>query len=134
MNYNWIYFGIFLDESSKDKLVNLSKEVVDPSWKLFCHHMTIAFNDGSVSATQMFEYYNDTFGERFELQATHIGISDDAVAVKVEFPYPINNKIPHITLATPQGGKPVNSNYITEWKKLDTPIQLTGILNVFKKK
>lgn len=36
--------------------------------------------------------------------------------------YPSNlcaNKIPHITICTSNGGKPVDSNYITEWKDIE---------------
>lgn len=137
-NNKWIYFGVFLDENSKNELVNITNKLFEKfnleNWKIFCHHMTIAFNNKTNDALELFEQYKNDFGTEYELIATHVGISDDAMAVKVSFNQPIANKIPHITLATPQNGKPVNSNYITDWKKLSKPIKLTGVLNSFNKK
>jgi 2'-5' RNA ligase len=137
-NNKWIYFGVFLDENSKNELVNITNKLFKKfnleNWKIFCHHMTIAFNNKTNDALELFEQYKNDFGTEYELIATHVGISDDAMAVKVSFNYPIANKIPHITLATPQNGKPVNSNHITDWKKLSKPIKLTGVLNSFNKK
>ena len=133
MKENWIYFGIFLDKESKSILKKIATKLVDNDWKLYCHHMTIAFNNGSEKSIELYEYYKNYFGARTEIIATHIGISDDAVAVKVQFNGDTLNKIPHVTLATPINGKPVNSNYITNWKPLKTPIKLFGVFSEFKK-
>lgn len=69
---------------------------------------------------------------------THIGISDKAMAFKVslqdsEFDMCsltllCANKIPHITICTFNGGKPVNSNNITKWYDLNEPISIETIL------
>lgn len=133
MKENWIYFGIFLDEISKSNLKKIATKIVDKNWKLYCHHMTISFNNGSEESIKLYNYYKNYFGEKTEIIATHIGISDDAVAVKVQFNGDTLNKIPHVTLATPINGKPVNSNYITNWKPLKTPIKLFGVFSEFKK-
>lgn len=137
MNKNWIYFGVFLDEDSRNKLNKLADSLIgsmiDESWKRYCHHMTIAFNNKTESAQDLYDEYESYFGMDAELLATHIGISDDALAVKVEFDGKTSNKTPHVTLATPQNGKPVNSNYITNWFKIPNPIHLTGILKSFNK-
>lgn len=72
------------------------------------------------------------------LNITHIGISDKAVAFKVslqdsEFDMCsltllCANKIPHITICTFNDGKPVDSNYITKWYDLDEPIEIETTL------
>lgn len=72
------------------------------------------------------------------LNITHIGISNKAAAFKVslqdsEFDVCsltllCANKIPHITICTFNGGKPVNSNNITKWYDLDEPIEIETIL------
>ena len=131
---NWIYFGVFLDDASRNKLSDLALKVVEPDWKLFCHHMTIAFNDGSEIAQDAYNEYKKYFGRALNIYATHIGKSEDAIAVKVDYNRGTLTKFPHVTLATPQGGKPVNSNYITNWIKLKKPIKLTGIIKSFNKK
>ena len=50
-----------------------------------------------------------------------------AVAVRVTG-FESKNKIPHVTMAVniENGGKPVMSNDIKEWKALETPIKLSG--------
>lgn len=130
---NWIYIGVFLDEETKNQLKALTKKTLDDNWKLYCHHMTIAFNDGSDKAVSLYHIYKEYFGAKTEITATHIGVSKDAIALKVDFKGQIMNKIPHVTLATPIDGKPVNSNYITEWQPLIKPIKLTGIFSSFNK-
>ena len=132
-NKNWIYIGVFLDEETKKQLKTLTKKVLDDNWKLYCHHMTIAFNDGSNKALSLYNIYKEYFGTKTEITATHIGVSKDAIAVKVDFKGQTMNKTPHVTLATPIDGKPVNSNYITEWQPLIKPIKLTGIFSSFNK-
>lgn len=128
MENNWIYFGVFLDDESINKLLKFSQEICDKNWKKFCHHMTIAFNDKSETSRAFYDNFKQLFGTEIDITATHIGMSDDAIAVKVDFPLPTANNLPHITLATPQDGKPVNSNYIKDWKVLEEPINLHGTI------
>jgi len=114
-----LYNGVMLDGSSKSKLLSVVGQFIPEGWKTFAHHMTISFgkpleNRGNI-------------GSFVTLRAHEIGISDMAIAVKVEG-YPSDNKIPHITVAVNvnEGGKPVMSNNITEWKQLDEVITLEG--------
>jgi hypothetical protein len=130
---NWIYFGVFLDERSKERLLSLVNPIIDENWKKFCHHMTIAFNNGSEKAQEAYNIYEPHFGEWIYLIATHIGISNDAIAVKVDFAGETQNRFPHVTLATPINGKPVNSNYIKNWQPLKNPIKLFGTFRAFHK-
>lgn len=54
---------------------------------------------------------------RLQIVINGIGISDKAMAFRVdEHSVVCVNDIPHITIATFSGGKPVESNYITNWK------------------
>jgi hypothetical protein len=130
---NWIYFGVFLDERSRERLSSLVNPIIDENWKKFCHHMTIAFNNGSAKAQEAYNIYEPYFGEGVDLIATHIGVSNDAIAVKVDFTGETQNRFPHVTLATPINGKPVNSNYIKNWQPLEKPIELYGTFRAFTK-
>jgi len=86
-----------LDDKSKNKLVTALGHLIPNGWLVHAHHMTIAT----------------------------IGKSDMAVAVGVEG-YVSGNKIAHITLGVSPDGKPVMSNDITNWKNLDSYINLSG--------
>jgi hypothetical protein len=130
----WIYLGVFLDEKSKSKLLALANEIdiiPNSSWKLYCHHMTLAYNDKSERASEIFNYYRSYIGEHVTLLATEIGVSDKAIAVKMEWNNPSGNKINHITIAVSPDGKPVDSNKITNWKPLCRDLPFSGRIGYF---
>lgn len=136
MNNNWIYFGIFLDEMSKKRNLQTLEEnnvIIPEGWKMFNHHLTIAFNNKTEDAQNLYNVYKHVFGTTTTITVDGIGISDDAMAMRVKFNNPIANKIPHITIATPEGGKPVNSNKITKWMNIK-PYNITGVIDEFIKK
>lgn len=126
-----MYSAIVLDEASQLKLEKLAEDVKvngvklnmlvrDSGWKMYNHHMTI--NMGELP-----NYLKQYLGTKQKLEATHVGISPIAVAVRVTG-FESKNKIPHVTVAVniKAGGKPVNSNDIKDWKQLETPIKLRG--------
>jgi len=116
-----LYSAVVLDEDARDHLLMLVKNYVDIplSWKKLAHHMTIIFNE------ELPEELKDDKDKRVLLHLKNIGISEDAIAVEVEG-YPSTKKIPHITVAIPKEGKPVNSNYITDWIPIEEDIILKG--------
>ena len=133
-NNNWIYIGIFLDKESSTKLMNALHDYIPNGWKVYCHHMTLAFNDCSDNAQKFYNFYSPHFGEKCTLQVVGCGISDKALAVQVSSPCETSNKIPHITVAVAPNGKPVDSNYITNWMNVNDGLTLKGIINEFKRR
>lgn len=132
----WVYLGVFLDEESKKRLKDLAEGlniIPDDSWKSYCHHMTLAYNDKSQTAENMFSIYGSSLGANVSMKAREIGISDKAIAVKIKWGHATLNKVSHITIAVSPDGKPVDSNNITDWKPLDKPITLTGQIGYFGK-
>lgn len=127
-----MYSAIVLNEKSHLKLVAWAESNVkvagirlpilvrDNGWNMVCHHMTI--NMGPLPP--YLKQYLDT---NQKLEATHIGISPMAVAVRV-IGFESKNKIPHVTIAVNirAGGKPVMSNDIKDWRPIETPIKLVG--------
>lgn len=122
-----LYSAVVLDKMSHNKLLQPSYyNYVEPpdGWVVYAHHMTIVFGRGIDN--------KDDLGKEVILTATHIGLSDMAMAIRVEG-YPSKNAIPHITIAiNPDGGKPVMSNDITKWQNIK-PFQLKGIVTEIKK-
>ncbi len=131
-----MYTAVVLDEKSHLKLVKWADDnikvngvrlpilVRDNGWEMICHHMTI--NMGK--ALPQIESY---LGTKQKLDITHYGISDKAIAARVVGfyvdPGEINRK-PHITVAVNRrdGGKPVDSNKITNWIPVDGLVTLSG--------
>ena len=52
---NWLYYGVFFSDKGKKFLYNKAKEClkkmkmdIPDDWSIYCDHMTIIYNDGSV--------------------------------------------------------------------------------------
>ena len=114
------YSGIELD----DKSHTLLKQKYPPQegWEFIAHHMTI---DPFKTLPE------EETGKEVKLKVTHVGKSDKASAVKVSgYDGKTNNKFPHVTLSVNRsgGGKPKDSNEITEWEPVQDDIYLTGTI------
>jgi len=121
---NILYSAVLLDAGSRAALLSRVTDSIPKWWTTIAHHMTIAF--GKTVPNQ------EDLGKEVTLTVTAIGLSDMAMAVKVEG-YESNNAIPHITVAiNPEGGKPVMSNDITEWRKVKS-FNIKGIVTEIKK-
>tara|TARA_R110000796_G_scaffold248124_2_gene374572 strand:- start:18711 stop:19847 length:1137 start_codon:yes stop_codon:yes gene_type:complete len=118
-----LYSAVVLDGESTDKLLNSLQ--IPEGWKPFAHHMTIVFGKGLDDKNEI--------GKTVTLTATKIGVSNLAMAVNV-VGYPSANDIPHVTVAVnvAEGGKPYNSNQITNWSPLNPPIKLSGVVQEIK--
>jgi tRNA nucleotidyltransferase/poly(A) polymerase len=116
------YSGVILDSESANHLVSVLhehfKDIDD--WKIFCHHMTVSMGP---LPTKM----RGLLGQTLDLEVVGIGSTKDVVAVKVETPLEVSNKVPHITLATSPSGKPAMSNKIATWTPIE-PFKVSGIL------
>lgn len=117
------YSAIVLDNQYKQKLLTALADKIPQGWEKIAHHMTIKLGE-------LTPELKPQIGQVVNIMATEIGISDKAVAVKVTGKPAgwTTNKVPHITLAVNRvgGGKPVDSNKITNWEKLPQPIPLWG--------
>lgn len=119
-----LYSAIILDEKSTSKLFGNFAGSIPADWKKFGHHMTITFGKGVEN--------KEDLGKTVCLEVTEIGVSDMAIAVKVTG-YHSANAFAHITLAiNPNGGKPIMSNQITNWKKV-APLRVCGVVTDVKK-
>lgn len=114
------YSAVVLEDADQKKLLAQLKDHIPAGWKLIAHHMTVKMGE-------LPENKKQDIGTKVPLQATALGVSDKAVAVKVDG-YWSQNKIPHVTLAvnTAAGGKPVDSNKIVNWQQLPQNIKLSG--------
>lgn len=129
---NWIYYGIFFDKNTQKQLLKIAKDYVDipDDWKIFCHHMTIIFNDKSEEKQLIAKKLEAYIGSKHDITIDSIGVSDRAIALGVRF-Y-TQNEHSHITIATAPDAKPVESNNITNWYNLDQEFSVEGTLDVFR--
>ena len=114
------YSAILLDDESSDKLKKKFQKHLPENWKLICHHMTICLGE-------LPPEYKHLLNSKAEIFTSELGASNDAMAVKVTTNLITKNKFPHITIAIPNDGKPVNSNYIEHWKRM-IRFKLTGTI------
>jgi hypothetical protein len=114
------YSAVVLNESSKKRLLNLFSGMIPEGWEKIAHHMTICLGE-------LPENLKDRIGEKVQLSVVGVGMSDKALAVKVDG-FPSKNNIPHVTVAIDRknGAKPVDSNKIERWADFGGEIYLTG--------
>lgn len=126
---NFEYIGLFLTEESKAELKtwlinsNYQPEILK-SEKEYLDHCTLLHKSQRTSHFLLEDTLSTAlimYGSIIEsIKIDGIGISDKAMAFRVVYPSNLcANKIPHITICTSNGGKPVDSNYITEWKDIE---------------
>jgi hypothetical protein len=136
---NITYSGVILDVKSKNRLLTnfIYKDADFAGWKILADHMTICMGE---LPEHIKRYWLD---EEVELIATELGISDKAIAVKVEGFFNIIKstkdldddivRFPHITLAiNPIDAKPADSNFITNWQVIE-PLKLKGTVQEIKR-
>jgi len=114
----WIYVGIFLDKFSKERLrMNFD---IPEGWKWYGDHVTLCFNDNSILSKVASEINAGYVGAERKFKVTGIGISENAVALKVQLPIGVvcTNKVAHITIGAKT--KPVDSNAIEIWHDIDS--------------
>ena len=133
---NWIYFGVFLDADESERVYNIVNSLpgidIPNDWRKYTGHMTIVYNNTSEIAQAWAKATAPRVGEDVLLKATHVGVSDKVIAIRVNGEMSAN-AIPHITIACSPTGKPVDSNKITNWREI-VPFTISGRINVFQTK
>lgn len=124
---NIAYSAIVLDEASKQKLIKVFSKMIPEGYEVLAHHMTL--NLGAIDPK-----YAEDLDKEIELNVIDYAIDDKVMAVGVEG-YPTNNKKAHITLAVNRqgGGKPMMSNNLTEWRPIEFPLVLKGIVTQIRR-
>ena len=133
---NWIYFGVFLDADESERVYNIVNSLpgidIPDNWRKYTDHMTIIYNNKSEIAQAWAKATAPRVGEDVLLKATHVGVSDKAIAIRVNGEMSAN-AIPHITIACSPTGKPVDSNKITNWREM-VPFTISGRIDVLQAK
>ena len=135
---NFQYFGLFLDEETKKGLLDVFLTYLEEDNsigylmdKIYLDHCTLLHVSQLHDNQVFYDYLNTRVGEKFSIIINGIGISNKVAAFKVtDYSVVCANKIPHITIATFNGGKPVDSNNITEWKDIEPIIVETTLKKV----
>lgn len=128
------YFGLFLDKDTRDKLIsfirtNINSSIIDYADKVFLDHCTLLHISQLSGHTGLYYHLKAMIGREIPIKLVALGMSEKAFAFKVALPEQICvNKIPHIIIATYGGGKPVESNNITDWGPIK-PIEIITTLN-----
>lgn len=135
MNKKWTYFGLFISKNTRDYLLKFLKNyegtrsAMQIANKIYLDHCTLMHVSQLHGNLDIYEFLKDNLNKKVNLTLTEIGISRNAMAFKVTGKDLICvNNIPHITIATFDNGKPVDSNNIKSWFTLEKPIEIVGTL------
>lgn len=133
MKKTWIYYGVFFSDKSKQAILEYAKHWIydkfnndiPDDWKIYCDHVTLVFNDGTLKAQEAADFYEKYMLNQYvSMNITHIGITNKSIAFKVD--YETENKNSHITVAVAPNAKPVNSNDIENWYNLGETFYVSG--------
>lgn len=119
------YSAVVLDEVSRAKLLSNPQisSLITKNHTIIAHHMTIKL--GSLRGTR----HESRVGKEEHMVAVKVGTYMDGAVIAVAlWGGKSDNKIPHITIAIDES-KPVkakDSNNITNWKDLESPVVLQG--------
>ena len=119
---NYQYYGLFLDIDTKNMLMdnltdNIDYNVAD---RILIDHCTLLHKSQLEGNEKLQSYLESNLGKPISIKLVAVGVSDKAMAFKVEGVDNIcANEVPHITIATFRGGNPVDSNKITNWRYIE---------------
>lgn len=120
------YYGLFLDTDTKNMLIDTLTDNIDYNIalgvadRIFIDHCTLLHKSQLDSNENLQSYLESSLGKSMSIRLVAVGISDKAMAFKVEEVDNIcANEVPHITIATFRGGNPVDSNKITNWMYIE---------------
>ena len=127
---NYQYYGLFLDIDTKNMLMdnltdNIDYNVAD---RILIDHCTLLHKSQLEGNEKLQSYLESNLGKPISIKLVAVGVSDKAMAFKVEGVDNIcANEVPHITIATFRGGNPVDSNKIINWTCIE-PVVITAKL------
>lgn len=129
------YYGLFIGECTKQYLIktvkkNMFFKTFVPNMKdvkIYLDHITLMHVSNRDADLEF--VFDANLGRLYRIIIDGIGFSDTAVAFKVRredtsIVECCMNNTPHITIATYNNGKPVDSNNITNWFDIK-PMMLT---------
>ena len=131
---NFHYFGLFLGTNTKNVLMDGLTDIIDYNIalgvadRIFIDHCTLLHKSQLEGNEELQSYLESNLGKSISIKLVAVGVSDKAMAFKVEGVDNIcANEVPHITIATFRGGNPVDSNKIINWTCIE-PVVITAKL------
>lgn len=115
------YSAIVLDDISAKNLIQKMNPFIPKDWKIIAHHMTIGM--GELKNKKEVD-------KQVKLEATGWAKDQNAIAVLVSGYDRQDGLTAHVTVAINEegGAKPKDSNKLSGWQPLSTPITLNGTI------
>lgn len=115
------YTAVVLDEKSHGLL--LKHFAFPDGWEPIAHHMTTNLGSAAKGPAA------DLLGQEAELTVVAVAKDNKVMAVQVETKVPSINAIKHVTIAVNRagGGKPFDSNKLTDWSPVE-PFKIKGVV------
>lgn len=139
---NYQYYGLFLTKKSRNKLLTeflkhiCGLNIILQDIVMYLDHCTLLHSSQEEQFTKTKQTLDGCIigGIDFtDLEINGFGYNDTAIAFRVKDLYLCANKTAHITILTYNGGKPVDSNSITNWKDIE-PIIVQTTLKKYNEK
>lgn len=124
------YFGLQICKNDRESLIDTLSNIFNVNDNvLILDHVTLMHV--SQHDDDLYKFLNSKLGRKVQIVIDRIGQSDQAVVFGVylcSYRNMCKNKNPHITIMVRNSGKPVDSNYITDWEDIDPIIIKTVVV------
>lgn len=122
------YFGLQVCNKDRNELVEKLTKIFSNK-DFIVDHVTLMHV--SQHDNNLYNELNSKIGRHVQIVIDKVGQTDKAVAFGIylcSYRNMCKNKNPHITIMVRNGGKPVDSNYITDWEDIDPIIVKTVVM------
>ena len=125
-----IYFGIFLDDSSKKLLIDMLLDGIPNDWTVYANHVKIVVGS-PYEHPDIVDFLANNLGKRIDIDVVSLGITQDAIAVGVSGLFKSTYEQPYVLLATKASGDPDHPIAVKGWKSYELTTPLSGVVDAF---
>ncbi len=126
------YFGIFLDEVSKKKIIDILFDGIPNGWTVYSKMVVISRGD-VYQNPEIVDFLAENLGKTVELEVVSLGVAVEAIAVGVSGLFKSVDNPPYILLAvaSEEAVDPSQEFNFKTWKPFTINTPLHGVVDAF---
>lgn len=124
------YFGIFIDEDSKNNIIDILIDGIPNAWTVYVKMIVLSRGD-VYQNPDVVDFLAENLGKTVEFEVVSLGISNDAIAVGVSGLFKTIDEQPYILLAASTDVDPSQEFTFKTWKSFQITTPMHGVVDAF---